>query len=394
MKLAHTKDCTGCFACIDSCKQGALYKNIDQYGYVEVKINAVKCIECGLCTKNCPILNKKYSKDKIISRKAEAYAAWNTNLTQRNQSASGGAFSAIASIFLDEGAIVYGAMIDGFDIKHIRIEDKIDLPLILGTKYQHSDMTGIYNQIQKDLKNGKIVLFSGMSCQVAGVLSFIRDDYKKNLYTIDTICSGISTQLPMMHIKECGKYKGIKCFRDKSNGWRSKGFKYSLKIEQNDGSIKDFGVNNIVLDTFSTRLLKRSSCLNCHFNGLTRNSDCTIGDYWGDNDFKSEHNNGLSAIIVHNNRIMRFIGDSSLETAPTEIGKIRKNNPYITWSNQTPLRYMWSRKKALKALKNKDYETAEKQFSPWSHNGLILRLYLKLHKGYETIIEYFEKRKN
>ena len=375
MKLASSKECTGCMACIDACPHTVLKAAIDANGYYTIITDTEKqCVECGKCSQVCPILNLTQ-----VTGESFPYAAWNKDSEQRKQSASGGIFAALASSVIRKGGCVYGAAIEGFDVKHLRITDECELYRLQGSKYQHSDMTGVYKQVRNDLRQGMYVLFSGLGCQVAGLLSFLGKTKKEKLYTIDTICGGLSTMLPMLHLKASGKYKGIFSFRDKENGWQSKGFRYSLKMIRKDGSIEDLGLDNMVLNTFSSKLLKRSSCLDCKFVGLHRNSDCTIGDFWGDESFKEQHHEGLSVLIVHNDRIVSLIKEAHVEAKSVSWKEVITDNRNIYWTHYPLIRYFFSRKKALRAMQKKDYITAAKQMNPWSFSGLLLRIFLKLN---------------
>lgn len=375
MKLVSSKECTGCMACIDACPHTVLKAAIDTNGYYTIITDTEKqCVECGRCSQVCPILNLTQ-----VTGKSFPYAAWNKNSEQRKQSASGGIFAALASSVIRKGGSVYGATIEGFDVKHLRITDERELYRLQGSKYQHSDMTGVYKQVRNDLRQGMHVLFSGLGCQVAGLLSFLGKTQKGKLYTVDTICGGLSTMLPMLHLKASGKYQGILSFRDKENGWQSKGFRYSLKMIRKDGSIDDLGLDNMVLNTFSSKLLKRSSCLDCKFIGLHRNSDCTIGDFWGDESFKEQHHEGLSVLIVHNDRIVSLIKEAHMEAKSVSWKEVITDNRNIYWTHYPLIRYFFSRKKALRAMQEKDYATATQQISPWSFPGLLLRIYLKLN---------------
>ena len=180
MKLAPPAICTGCMACADSCHHGTLSITLDRDGFYQIAIDKDKCVECGLCSKACPVLNPS-PVDKEQIELSKPYAVWCTDEPLRKASASGGAFAAIAKAFLEKGAIVYGAAIDGFEIHHRRIDKKEDLHKILGSKYQHSRMDGLYRYVTKDLREGRIVLFSGFSCQVEWLLSSVPKNLQANI---------------------------------------------------------------------------------------------------------------------------------------------------------------------------------------------------------------------
>lgn len=377
MQLANQNDCTACMSCVDICSRNVLKPIIDKDGYFQISIDKPDvCVDCGMCSRTCPILTPI---PPDTTKAPKCYAAWAADDNVRAQSASGGVFGAIAKVVINHGGTVYGAAIDGFNVIHRRIDNLESLSLLQGSKYQHSSMESVYKQVRNDLLLGKYVLFSGLSCQVAGLKRFLHQISLDKLFTIDTICGGISTMLPMLNLKNSGRYSAIKSFRDKVNGWTPRGFRYALKMVRTDGTIEDLGLDNSVLNVFSSKLLKRSSCLDCHYNGVNRVSDITIGDFWGNCPHPEQHNKGVSAIVVHNERIMKLIQESCLEIAQTDISTIIEGNHNLMWTKYPMLRRMPMRAKALEALRHDDTKSLNKYIGSHTIPGLILRVYLKLN---------------
>lgn len=375
MKLASAKECSACMACIDACNHNVLKTVVDSDGYYKIDIsNQSACVECGLCSKVCPILNRVDTRKNDC---LESYAVWAKDDKLRYKCASGGAFGAIAEYIINKGGVAYGAAIDKFRIRHRRATNLHELQALLGSKYQHSELTGVYKEVKKDLLSGKIVLFSGLSCQIAGLIKFLGSINRSNLITLDTICGGLSTMLPMISLEKSGKYSGIHSFRDKVNGWQPVGFKYSLKMDSNDGHIIDLGLDNHVLNTFSSKLLKRYNCLTCKFNGLDRSSDITIGDYWGDTTLPNQHSLGLSVAIVRSKKASDIIRQV-LNYQTTDLNAIIAGNPNLVKGHYPLVRYLPSRVKALKLQSEGKFDMAWKYMSPHSFNGLILRLAIKI----------------
>lgn len=89
----------------------------------------------------------------------------------------------IAEAVLKNEGIVYGAalpMENGIlEPKHIRVDSLDKLILLQGSKYVQSEIGDTYSQAKRDLIQGKVVLFSGTPCQIAGLKKYL----KKNITT-------------------------------------------------------------------------------------------------------------------------------------------------------------------------------------------------------------------
>lgn len=105
-------------------------------------------------------------------------------------SSSGGVFHYLAKEILEQKGIVYGAELERFKVKHIRVSNADDLVRIKGSKYAQSNLEKTFQQVEKDLGNKKKVLFSGTPCQILGLKKYLKKDYK-NLYTVSVICHGV-----------------------------------------------------------------------------------------------------------------------------------------------------------------------------------------------------------
>ena len=245
-------------------------------------------------------------------------------------------------------------------------------------------MTGIYRHVRKDLVNGREVLFSGLSCEISGLKKFLRNINQEKLITVDMICGGVSTLLPMINLKLTHNYTGIVSFRDKDNGWKPFGFKYNLKMMRTDGKIENLGSENMVLCAFSSKILKRASCCNCKFTGLKRNSDITIGDFWGEKKYSHQHNAGVSALLIHSDKGYKYIQDSKVHVEPAAIEEISVYNPNLISTSYPLIPRLHYRKKVLKYLKNNDIEKAQNLLRMNGIMGYIIRLYLKIIHIYHS----------
>ena len=93
--LPNREHCTGCSACYNTCRHGAITMQFDTEGFLIPIIDESKCVDCLLCEKKCPVNNIPSFEETP----KKIYAAYNLNKEQHQKSASGGLFSAFANYF-------------------------------------------------------------------------------------------------------------------------------------------------------------------------------------------------------------------------------------------------------------------------------------------------------
>lgn len=167
-------DCTGCSMCKNVCPQKAITMEKDEKGFLYPKIDNTKCVDCGICKKNCPNIVQK----NIENTNLKIYAMKNKNTKIRNESSSGGFFFELAMKILEENGTVYGAAYnEKNEVEHIRVNKKENLYKLQGSKYVQSEIKEVYHEAVEDLERGRKVLFSGTPCQVNGLNKLL--EYKK-----------------------------------------------------------------------------------------------------------------------------------------------------------------------------------------------------------------------
>lgn len=318
IEIKTKEDCCGCYACYNICPKECITMESDSEGFWYPKIDKNKCIDCNLCEKVCPIINK--FNGSLYEEKS--YAVFNKNEKIRLESSSGGIFSILAEYVINNHGSVYGAAFDeDFNVKHIKITSLQDIELLRGSKYVQSRTNDIFKSIKFDLKNNKMVLFTGTPCQVAGLQSFLQKKYD-NLILMDIVCHGVPSPLVwQQYIDELKQnYKqDIKSiyFRDKSTGWKT----YSVKFLFDKDEYKNFGFKDIYMKGFLNDIYLRPSCYNCNFKGIERVSDITVADFWGIEKVlpKMDDDKGTSLIVIHSEKGKQLFDELSEKMILNEV---------------------------------------------------------------------------
>lgn len=320
--LADNFKCTGCLACIGACTKGALTSCYNEEGHLFYKIDATLCVECGLCEKTCPVVSGfKYGNNKLTD--SQPFAAWCKDEGLRAHSSSGGIFAGLAQFVVEEKGVVIGASLEHNDVKHVIIEKVDDIYKLQGSKYTQSNTDGIYKITKQYLREGRNVLFSGLGCQIAGLLSYLGNkEYLERLFTVDLICGGVPSRFIINKYLE--QYPEVK----EIAGFRNKG-KYEFSVIDSDGNqqVVPLAERPFPLCGFYTELTNRYSCYDCQFNGAHRKSDITIGDYWGDTEYLQEHKKGISVAVVHSDKGKSILAQANIETHEIGWEKFLMHNP-------------------------------------------------------------------
>lgn len=310
MKTVCEKNkCNGCMACIEKCPKQCI-KIEDSLETFNAVIDESKCINCNLCKKICPNVNKVKKFNPLLW-----YQGWAKD-SIRKQGSSGGIASSIICNFIKNGGYVASCI---YEDKEFRFEVTNDIQKakkFAGSKYVKSNPNGIYSKIEKILKDNK-VLFIGLPCQVAGLLNTIKN--KQNLYTIDLICHGTPSQkLLIKFLNE----EGI----NEKNIWNIQfRKKMDFGIIINESKIR----NDKVLDEYTCAFLESvnytENCYSCDYAKKERISDITLGDSWG-SDLKDEEENGISLVIVQSEKGKELIDKSELVLKNVNIENAIKHN--------------------------------------------------------------------
>lgn len=335
------KRCTGCEACVQICPQKCISVEDIGNGFLYPKINIQKCINCSFCEKVCPI-----EKNDIYIH-PRAYAAVNKTKSLLINASSGGAFNAIASYVLQKNGVIYGCAFNKqLKAKHIRVDSFEKLPLLYGSKYVQSDINKSFLYVKNDLEAGKLVVFSGTPCQIAGLKNFLGKKFD-NLITIDIICHGVPSQAyfdkykKWLETRKDGFIIDYQ-FRSKSNhGWSLSGEYSYIKRDENK-IIKSplFYYDNYFYFYFLESSIYRECCYSCKYASLNREGDFTLGDLWGAERFKFDFDtsSGCSLVLANNSKANELLKQFNLYKSEIDLETAAKYNAQLYHpSNRHPL---------------------------------------------------------
>lgn len=315
LETLSKSECTVCTACVHACPKQCISLAPDEEGFYYPQIDKNVCVNCGVCKKICPVEHPSFEN----SPSPRVYAAFINDEEERKKSSSGGLFFAIASWIIEQGGVVYGAMIDDrHQVYHIGVETKENLSLLRGSKYVQSALNDTYVEVKKNLQNDRWCYFVGTPCQVAGLKAFLRKDYPK-LLTSDLVCHGVPSQwLFDQHIAYLEKkYKGKVLdyqFRDNEK-W---GVCEIFNLTYPKGKMESIKHPSFVLSpylySFMYAMTYRYSCYECKYATIPRQGDITLADYWGVKKFFPEINdtNGVSLILANSSKgqeVLKLFGN-------------------------------------------------------------------------------------
>lgn len=230
-----------------------------------------------------------------------AYAYQHPDPEILSQSSSGGFFTRIAVAVLERGGVVFGARWDEDWKVVVDYSESIEgLAAFRGSKYVQARVGKAYRDCEAFLKEGRLVLFSGTPCMIAGLKSFLKQDYP-NLIALDFVCHGTPTVKSWeSYLKSLGKKPERVVFRDKCSGWKN----YSCDIVNRMSYTR-----NRFMDVFLNDLTLRDCCYDCRYKAWKSGSDVTIGDFWGIDRICPEidDDRGMSLVVPHNDRIMELV---------------------------------------------------------------------------------------
>ncbi len=234
-------------------------------------------------------------------KQPKVYAVKHKDEVIRAASRSGGIFTALSDQVLSNGGVVYGCVLtENFEAVHIRADNTEERNRMRGSKYIQSKLGDTFKKVKADLDAQKNVLFSGTSCQVAGLRKYLGKEYD-NLFCVDIVCHGVPSHkvwnayLYWQEQKNRSKVVSVDFRNKKDFGWRD--HVETLYFENGKST------NSRIFKTlFYGHTVLRPSCYECPYKSIMHPGDISIADYWRIEVAASEFddNKGVSLVLANN----------------------------------------------------------------------------------------------
>lgn len=294
ISITDKRSCCGCSACTSACPVGCIVMTCDSEGFLYPAVDEDTCVGCQRCESVCPFLNGEGVAPVTVT-----YAARSLDPELLHESSSGGVFTELCKPVLSAGGVVYGVAMDANcrGCSFMRVESIDGMAPLRGSKYMQADSRGVYELVDKDIKSGRKVLFSGTPCQV-NALSRYLGDRRYDVLLVDCICHGVPSprlwaeSIADLEARKCASVNSVN-FRCKEASWHRPG----LRAELGDTALFQPLDESPYLRMFLKDVSLRESCYSCVAKD-TRSSDITMADFWGVESVVPEMSDELGCSLV------------------------------------------------------------------------------------------------
>ena len=132
IRITDKSKCTGCTACVTSCPVQCIVMRRDRQGFDYPVANPDICIGCGKCESVCPVINPAEPANPLTAFAVKVQ-------DHLSGSSSGGVFPYLAGKVIDEGGVVFGAVLnDDMTVGHAEAETLAEVEKMRGSKYVQS----------------------------------------------------------------------------------------------------------------------------------------------------------------------------------------------------------------------------------------------------------------
>ena len=275
--------------CSISCPRHCISMRLSTEGFYIPCVNAVECVQCGLCDAVCPMANRPAVVTKAPDF-SKMVGAWSCDENVRRRSSSGGVVWEIAKALSEKGYELCGVR---YNPSAIRAEHFIAATLdqflpSVGSKYIQSYTADAFSRFER----GRKYFVVGTPCQIYALRNWIKRFRREDDFILmDFWCHGVpSGHLWRSFLHRCIRNAGggvrltdvRATWRDKKRfGWSQS---WCLTVIAKGKKIYESSVKEgcRFFRFFLSYTMQNKVCYSCPFNGYTSGADLRCGDFWGE----------------------------------------------------------------------------------------------------------------
>lgn len=301
---SQIRQCTSCQMCGAVCPVEAITIEKSKFGFYRPVVDPSKCINCGLCIKNCYKFDDNIKMTTSFKGK-QLFSAWAKDKNIVASTTSGGIADILVKKLVNQGYKCIGIEYDNSSNRAIsKIASTLnDTDSFKGSKYIQAYTVDSFKELTMNHKDEKFAVF-GLPCHIYALDKYLRAKETRHQHLlIDLYCHGCpSLDLWKKYVdkifkeKDCNKVVSVN-FRSKVRGW---GNFYVVEVVVTGVEGRKTYISPRINDPFYTLffsdMVLNDSCYDCKLRSTFEYTDIRLGDFWG---YKFIHNNsGVSGVTV------------------------------------------------------------------------------------------------
>lgn len=295
-------NCYGCGVCAAACPFEAVTMQWNRNGFLEPVVDPSLCRNCSVCVSVCSYLENQHGAE---AAPIKALYGWSSDPQIRQTSSSGGICFEILAHLIEQG---YRACVVQYNqsakrAEHYIAETREQLYASQGSKYIQSCTLPAFRTLAE---KGKFVVV-GTPCQIDSIRRWIKKkNREEDFILVDFFCHGVPSDAlwqSYVRIQERrhGKLSDI-CWRSKKKqGWQES-WVMNFSSEKH-GQVFYPRNKDIFYPYFLGNLNLNAACYDhCKYKWDQSSADIRLGDFWGTDLSVEEAGNGVSSVLVMNQR--------------------------------------------------------------------------------------------
>ena len=321
--VSNMTDCYGCGVCASVCPKKIISIRVNKRGFYVPRLDAEKCIHCGLCLDVCAYTHERIAMDSSVMK---SWAAWSNDNVVRRKCSSGGIAFEIGRQLINKG---YKVVCCRYNIEKQRAEHYMattekDLVQSVGSKYIQSYTLSAFRCINR----GEKYLITGTPCQIDSFRRMIRKyQVEDNFILLDFFCHAVPSVFAWeaylrMVKRKIGKITYVSWRNKYHYGWHDSwimGIDGGGAVNCDDMSFDELMAERSCLwqsrksqgDVFYQLFLgdfcPNKACVHdCKYKYCHSSADIRIGDLWGKT--YEDNQSGVSAVVAFTEKGCETIG--------------------------------------------------------------------------------------